>query len=278
MAGWVVLGAKGALGRAFAGTLSERGLLAAAFDLPELDITDSESVSRAISGSSPDFVVNCAAWTDVDGAEAEVERSRRVNSRAPGELAAICGDCAARLVHFSTDFVFDGTKTSAYTEEDGPDPICEYGRGKLLGERAVLASGGEHLVVRTAWLYSRSGGSFVDRIAVLATERDELRVVTDQVGSPTYAPDLVRGAAALAEAGLSGLYHFANSGTASRFELAAEVVRLLGLECRLVEATTDEFPSPAKRPAYSVLSTGLFERVTGAAPRHWREALAERFA
>jgi len=276
MSRWGVLGSDGALGSEFCRLLKRRGEVFAAFDIPLLDITDSARLCETLKHLSPEIVVNCAAWTNVDGAESNVPASRAVNVEAPGEMACICGDFGAKLVHFSTDFVFDGGASSPYSEGSVPNPISEYGRGKLLGEQAVLAGNGDHLVIRTAWLYGHTGTSFVEKMALLAAERDELKVVTDQVGSPTYARDLAEGALALIVAGGSGLFNFVNAGQASRYELVEEIIRLTGTTCRLVEATTDDFPAPAARPRYSVLSTEHFTSATGIEPRGWREALGDR--
>jgi dTDP-4-dehydrorhamnose reductase len=274
----MVLGSEGALGREFRELLGRRDEVCLARSRAQLDVSDADLLSAELRRERPDFVVNCAAWTDVDAAEANVAASRAVNAEAPAAMARFCDQVGARLLHFSTDFVFDGEKRSPYAESDEPAPLSEYGRGKLLGERAVLGAEGRYLVVRSAWLYGRTGRSFVEKIAGLAAARDELRAVTDQVGSPTFARDLAEGALALVSAGESGLFHFVNAGQASRYELVHEVVRLTGANCRLSEAGTDEFPAPAVRPAYSVLSTKRFTAATGLVPRHWREALGERYS
>ncbi len=273
---WIVLGSEGALGSEFCRLLEQQGEAFSGYDIPKLDITDPSQLSELLRQQSPEVLINCAAWTDVDGAESNVSASRAVNAEAPGEMARICEEIGAKLVHFSTDFVFDGEKRSPYTEADEPNPVSEYGKGKLLGEKAVLEAGPHHLVIRTAWLYGNAGASFVEKMARLAAERDELRVVTDQIGSPTYARDLAQGALTLVASGASGLVNFVNAGRASRYELVEEIIRLTGAACRLLEAATDDFPAPAARPHYSVLSTERFTSATGIEPMDWRKALGER--
>jgi dTDP-4-dehydrorhamnose reductase len=224
----------------------------------------------------PSLVINAAAYTDVDGCETHESDALAVNATGPANLAEACGQCGARLVHVSTDYVFDGIKGTPNLPDDPIAPQSAYGRTKADGERRVrelLPDG--HVIVRTSWLFGMHGKNFVKTILKLAAERPELRVVTDQVGCPTYAPDL---AAALLICGLSattGTFHFCNAGACSWNEFAAEIVRLTGAPCRVLPRTTAELNRPAKRPAWSVMSTESFTDATGVEPRPWPQALSE---
>lgn len=264
------------------------------FDLPDFDITDRRQVRAVLQELRPELVVNCAAFTDVDGCESREELAHRVNAEGPGHLAEAARDVGAVLVHISTDYVFDGAGNRPYTEEDPVGPRSAYGRSKLAGERAILDSGlAEYLIIRTSWLYGPGGKNFVDTIARLAAEREELRIVADQVGSPTYTGDLARAIFRLLDAVSGrdrsgrrsspyGIYHFSNGGSCSWYEFAREIIARLKEGGRPVRVgrvlpiRTEEYPLPASRPAYSVLSKEKYRRVTGAEVPHWREGL-ERY-
>ncbi len=258
---------------------------------PELDISDREQVLRRMAALRPRVIVNCAGYTRVDQCESEEEPARRVNGLGPGFLAEAAREIGATLVHISSDYVFDGKAGRPYREEDPTGPESAYGRSKLLGEQVVQASGLEkYFIIRTSWLYGPDGNNFVETILRLAREREELRIVADQVGSPTHTRDLARGIFQLlktAAAGpaehspVYGLYHFANQGRCSWFEFAREIIRLAaqnGMELKVrsvVPIRSGEYPRPAPRPAYSVLATDKYQRVTGADIPSWQESLKE---
>jgi dTDP-4-dehydrorhamnose reductase len=276
-----VTGAGGQLGRCLAARLSEHPefALAAALDRAALDVTDEKAVRRAVEtapGGPPDVVANAAAMTHVDRCESEPELAQRANALAPGWLAEAAQAVGARLVQLSTDYVFDGRAARAYREEDPTAPRSVYGRTKLEGERRALAACPEALVVRTAWVYG-PGRNFVATILQAAARARRggppLRVVDDQRGSPTYAGHLADALLRLVEAGAGGLYHVANSGTATWWELARAAVDAWGHpELPIEKVTTDEFPRPAPRPSWSVLDLGRAERAGVRMPA-WREGL-----
>ena len=248
----LVTGAKGMLGHRVAAVAREREHAVTPTDLPELDLTDPAAVRGFVERAAPDAIVNCAAYTDVDGCESNEELATRVNGDAAGNVAR----CGVPVIHVSTDYVFPGdNRRSPYVESDQPGPKTAYGRSKLAGERAVLEADDRHAVVRTAWLFGEGGNNFVDTMLRLGAERDEVSVVFDQVGSPTWTGHLAPALVDLAERGTGGVFHAAGGGACSWFELAIEAMRLRELDCRVVAVTTDEFPRPAPRPAFSVLAT-----------------------
>lgn len=269
---WLVTGAGGALGTELCRALAGRQLTART--RAELDIADESAVRAAVAGH--DVVLNAAAWTDVDGAESNKVGAFVVNAVGPGYLAAACAEHGATLVHVSTDYVFAGDATSPYREDDPPGPRSAYGRSKAAGEQAVLAAGGRAYVVRTAWVYGAAGGNFVKTIARLARDRDTIDVVEDQHGSPTWSRDLAHGLVALPRSTAPpGIYHYTNAGATTWCGLARAVFEELGADPRRVRpTTTDRFPRPAPRPAYSVLSTERWAAAGLPAPRPWRVALA----
>ena len=269
---WLITGAGGQLGMHL---LAQLGRDALGFDRASLDITSAAAVSAAVRDARPDVIVNAAAYTAVDAAETDELTALAVNATAVSHLANAAADAGARLVHVSTDYVFDGTASRAYEPSDLTAPRTAYGRTKLAGERFAVASGGH--VVRTAWVYGGPSANFVDTMLRLSSERDTVDVVSDQIGSPTYAHDL---AAALIELGqssvTSGILHYANAGTGSWFDLAQEVFRAAGLDPERVRpVSSTEFVRPAERPAWSVLSTAAWTDAELRAPRDWREAVRE---
>jgi dTDP-4-dehydrorhamnose reductase len=263
----------------------------AELDLPEFDLTDFYLIEAALGKFSPEVIVNCAAYTNVDGAEAEEPLALRINGEGPWNLAQIARQLGAILVHVSTDYVFDGKNHSPYREIDPVAPKSAYGRTKLAGERAIIESGLESFyIVRTSWLYGPNGKNFVETIIRLAMEREELRIVADQVGSPTYTVDLAKaifnliGQKANPQSpvpGLHGIYHFSNEGQCSWYEFACAVIALArqqGLSIktrRVVPIRTDEYPLPARRPAYSVFSKDKYRAVTGAVVPDWQSSLQQ---
>lgn len=270
---WLVTGAGGMLGHDLCAVLngfSDSEVIAATRS--DLDVTDAAAVRAAVAGA--DVVLNAAAWTDVDGAEAAEGAATAINGHAVRHLAAAAGP---RLIHFSTDYVFDGTATKPYPEGEARSPVNAYGRSKAVGEKAVLAAGGS--VVRTAWLYGAHGGNFVRTMLRLAVERDTLDVVDDQEGPPTWSYALAGQAVALASAvregrAAPGVYHGTAAGSTTWFGLARAVFAEAGLDPGRVRPTTsDRFPRPARRPAYSVLGHDGWAG-TGVAPLgDWRPML-----
>jgi dTDP-4-dehydrorhamnose reductase len=274
---WLVTGAGGMLGREVVALL---GPAATALTRADLDITDRSAVVEAVADH--DVVVNTAAWTDVDGAEAHEAAATAVNGDAVALLATACADAGARLIQISTDYVFDGHGTAPYAEDAPTAPINAYGRGKLVGERAALDAHG--YVVRTAWLYGAHGRNFVATMLNLATTRDTVDVVTDQVGQPTWARALAAqlvelGGRAVAGAAPPGVYHGTATGVASWFDLARATFAAVGLDPERVRPTTsDRFVRPARRPSYSVLAHGRWT-LAGVSPQpDWQSQLKEALA
>jgi len=242
----------------------------------DLDVTDSAAVIRAFEAHRPDAVINCAAYTDVDGAEADEAAATELNGRAAGTVAEGAAAIGASVLQPSTDYVFDGDKGSPYVESDPTGPHTAYGRSKLAGEHAVAAANDRHFVVRTSWLFGVAGKNFVDAMLGLARERDELKVVDDQIGRPTYTGHLADGLVRLASSEAYGIHHLAGGGEeCSWFAFAGEIFRQAELDVRTVPCTTEEFPRPAPRPAYSVLGS---ERPDAIRLPDWREGLAAYFA
>jgi dTDP-4-dehydrorhamnose reductase len=262
----LVCGADGMLGRRVVAEGRARGHEVRGTDLPELDLTDAAATQRFFADVAPDAVVNCAAFTDVDRAETDEQLALRINR----DTAASAAAAAPYLVHVSTDYVFAGDASTPYVESHTPDPRTAYGRTKLAGEEAVRTAGEHHAIVRTAWLYGAGGKNFVDTILRLAAERDELKVVDDQVGSPTWTGHLAPALVDLAERGGAGVFHATNEGQCSWHALAVEALDRAGVDCRVLPVTTDEFPRPAPRPAYSVLAT---EREDGLTLPPWQEGV-----
>lgn len=267
----LILGAGGMLARALEAELPR----ARPLTIADCDITKPEEVAREIAPGTG-VVYNAAAYTQVDAAENDPAHLV-VNDTAMGIVAARCREVGAALVHVSTDYVFDGRGTRPYRESDSVDPVNAYGQGKLAGERRVLESGAAAAVVRTSWLFGAGGPSFPEAILrQVESGKTELRVVADQTGRPTATADLARAMRLLAEKGARGVFHFANAGETTWWELAREVLFAAGHGHVLVRpCSSAEFPRPARRPAYSVLDTALYEKETGERPRPWRAAVQE---
>ncbi len=247
-------------------------------DAAELDITDAGAIRRTMAERRIDVVVNCAAYTDVERAEREEAAADRLNREAAGELAAAVREADATLIHISTDYVFDGTSPEPYTEESPAAPQSVYGRTKLAGEEAIRASGCKHLILRTSWLYSEYGHNFLKTMLRLTAERERLNVVFDQTGTPTYAGDLALAIFSIVEKGLyagnEGTYHFSDEGACSWYDFAVEIAAAVGHDkCRIEPCRTDDYPTAARRPAYSVLDKSKLKRTFGIEIPHWRESM-----
>ena len=276
----LVFGRIGQLGSALAEVLSDR-YETRFIDQPELDLTAPESVRDHVQTYQPSIVINAAAYTAVDRAETEPELAHVINARAPGSLAYACDEAGAVLIHYSTDYVFDGTASMPYTETAAVAPTGVYGQSKLAGEIAVASATQRYVILRTAWLYSAVGHNFVKTMLKLADSGQPVHVVADQVGSPTYAQDLARVTRSIIEVLNSsredcfGLYHVTNSGTTSWHGLAQEIFRLAAHQDVVVQPiSTEEYPTPAPRPAYTALDCSKLEQVFGLTLPSWRDALA----
>jgi dTDP-4-dehydrorhamnose reductase len=275
---WLVTGGSGQLGIAVSAELDSRGIRFTSLGSKDLDITKPVLISDFVRQNAPSVIVNCAAWTDVDGAESNEEFAANVNSRGAENLAKAAESTGAKLIHVSTDYVFSGESQKPFEIDDQIDPQSAYGRTKADGEKKVLTFYPENsYVVRTAWLYSAKGKNFAKTMTRLALNGDgEVRVVNDQVGQPTSAVDL---APQIVELGLGvapvGIYHGTNGGQASWFEFAQEIFSLAGTDInRVVPVASREYPRPAKRPSYSVLSHEGWSKTSIAPMRDWKIALA----
>ncbi len=270
----VVLGAAGQLGREVADELRRRGTEVLAVGRGRADLCDTEGTAALAARFGTRAVYNCAAYTDVDGCESNLDLAMEVNGRAPERLAAaLPSDC--RLIHVSTDYVFDGRGRRPYREGDATAPQTVYGRSKLRGERGVLDAGG--LVVRTSWVFGPEGRNFVSAIASRIGQGKAPRVVSDQVGCPTYAPYLARALVDLAAAGASGIVHYCNTPATSWHGFADAIADALGLNVPITPTLSSELTRPAVRPAYSVLDTARFEALTNREVEGWRPGLDEYF-
>lgn len=219
----------------------------------ELDVTKAETVKRRLDLERPDIVINCAAWTDVDGAETTEEAAFAINGKGAGNVAAAAAEIEARVVHVSTDYVFDGAKGAPYVESDQPAPLSAYGRTKLAGEEAVAAANRRHFIVRSAGLFGLGGGNFVETMLSLAKKQNEVTVVRDQVSSPTYTWHLAYGIVRLIEGIEYGIHHMAAAGQCSWYEFAAEIFEQAKVECRPLSITSAQYGAAAERPAFSAL-------------------------
>ncbi len=278
----VLTGAAGMLGCELVPALGNRMGEAASkklfcFDL-DLDICDAPSVSAKLAELQPKTVINAAAYTDVDGCEFAEGQAMAVNATGAGNLARACRELGATLVHFSTDFVFDGGSQTPYRTDDKANPLSVYGQSKWAGERAIGETGCAHLIIRTSWLFGPHGKNFVEAILARARQGDSLSVVTDQVGCPTLASDLAEAVLCLLDVGATGTVHYCNAGPCSWHEFAVEIVRQAGIDVTVAPITSDVLDRPALRPACSVLDTTSYTSLTGNQPRSWRAALTGYFA
>lgn len=273
----LVLGGRtGLLGQALVRVLNEQDWQVTALGRADLNILDSGQMATVLDAHKPQVLFNTVAYTQVDKAEDEPDQAKLFNATLPGLLAQAVKNKDIKLVQFSTDFVFDGKQSlRPYRPEDAANPLSVYGATKLAGEQAIKTAKIDSLILRTAWLFGPYKTNFVEKITNLAQTRPSLNVVHDQIGSPTYTLDLARYSLALVEAKAQGLFHVVNSGRASWCELASKAVACLGLPCQVQAITTDQYPTKAVRPAFSVLDTSVLTRVTGITPRPWNEALQD---
>lgn len=271
----LIFGAGGQVGRALAATAPADAHFVA-LDRSRCDVTDPEAVARAVSEAAPDLVFNAAAYTAVDRAESEPEAAARLNGAAPGFMAQASKTAGARFVHVSTDFVFNGTSGTPYLPGDATDPQSVYGATKLQGEQTAAAADPEALIVRTAWVYAARGANFVRTMLRFMAERERLTIVADQIGTPTYAPSLAAALWSLARAGASGVHHFTDAGIASWYDFAVAIqeeamaLGLLQRSAAIVPIPSGDYPTPARRPAFSVLDKSATWAALGGPPPHWR--------
>lgn len=247
-------------------------------DVEELDITDAQAIEDCVTGNKVDYIVNCAAYTAVDAAESNVELCTKLNVEAPTLLAQVAHKHAAKLVHISTDYVFDGTNCRPYREDDPLCPTSVYGSTKADGEKHIIDVAPESIIIRTAWLYSPHGKNFVKTMLELGRSRDSLRVVSDQVGTPTYALDLASVVKTFIDCDEwhPGIYHFSNEGAISWYDFTLAIHRIAGITtCHVLPCMTEDYPTPATRPHYSVLDKSKIKRTLGIEIPHWEESLEQ---
>lgn len=270
----LVTGAAGQLGQDVVKELERKGHEAVGVDRHQLDITDAGAVHSLISDVKPDAILHCAAYTNVDKAEEDREGAYNVNALGSENLAKAASDNQSKLLYVSTDYVFDGSATEPYEVDHPTKPLGVYGETKLAGEEMVQKHLERYYIVRTAWVYGIHGNNFVKTMLKLGAERNELGVVHDQVGSPTYTVDLARFMVELAETDKYGIYHASNEGVCSWYEFAVEIFKQAGIEVKVNPLTTEQFPRPAERPKYSVLSKKKITEQGFTPLRNWKEALA----
>ncbi len=278
----LVTGANGQLGQSLQTLVLQDPSLPFRFiflDKDRLNIANEQSVKDAFKTFNPEVLVNCAAYTQVDKAEQEHEKAFEINATGVGLLAKACAETNALLLQISTDFVFDGKQNNPYNETAMTNPMNVYGQSKHMGEQLAMLYHSQSIIIRTSWLYSPYGQNFVKTMLRLGRERKSLQVVYDQIGSPTYAPDLAQAIVQLAlqreSIDTGKLYHYANTGVASWYDLAVETFNLAGIDCEVTPILTHQYPTPAQRPAYSVLDTSKIRSELGLHIPYWRDSLAK---
>lgn len=247
-------------------------------DYADLDITNADAVQSFLSAHHFDYIINCAAYTAVDKAESDMENAFRLNAEAVGVLAKAAHERGTKLIHISTDFVFDGRKHKPYLEEDAPSPLNIYGKSKWRGEEICLIENPASIILRTSWLYSPFGNNFVKTMQRLGNERKELGVIYDQIGTPTYALDLARcimEVISQPEKQVGGIFHYSNEGVCSWYDFAVAIMDLSGLNCLVKPLETSEYPTPAKRGHYTVLNKKKIRQAFGIAIPHWQHSLRD---
>ncbi|HET8976079.1 MAG TPA: dTDP-4-dehydrorhamnose reductase [Solirubrobacterales bacterium] len=271
----LVTGAGGMLGSDVVAVARAQGHEVAAFDRDHLDVTDPARVERTIARERPGAVINCAAWTNVDGAEEDERGAELVNGEGAHFVADAAAKVDAKVLYVSTDYVFNGEKRGPYTENDDPDPINAYGRSKLAGERATALAAKRSFIVRTSWLFGIHGGNFVETMLRLAQGGGPVVVVHDQIGCPTYTGHLASGLVRLIDTDAYGIHHMAGGGSCSWYEFAMEIFRQAEVVTRVMASTSDMMDRPAKRPAHSVLASGRLDPIT---LPEWQRGLADYLA
>lgn len=269
----LIFGAGGQLGRDLTAVFS-RAARVIGLDIDTIDIAESDAAATAMDRCGPKLVVNAAAYTNVEGAEDDRENAFRVNETGARNVARACAQRGIPVVHYSTDFVFGGTSDRPYEPDDPVAPKGVYAESKAAGDAAVAEECTNHFVVRTAWLYGIGGNNFVEKILALAETRPSLKVVTDEVGSPTFTADLAEATAALVKTDAYGIYHCVNAGSCSRFEFAQAILKAAGMNTAVEPCLAEAFPSKAPRPKYSVLSNDKLEAACGYVMPAWEDALA----
>lgn len=275
-----VTGYKGQLGCEIRELTNDFNAEFAFHDLDTLDISDKSKVLETVEEFNPDFIINCAAYTNVDRAEEEEKLAKTVNADAVKNLTEAAKKCNSYIVHISTDYVFDGSKNIPYKEEETPNPVTAYGRTKLEGEKNALVHE-KSLVIRTSWLYSSYGNNFVKTMLKLGEERDSLDVIYDQAGTPTYAADLATSILHIcrdlfySQKKINEVYHFSNEGVCSWYDFSKRIMSIADIDCTINPIETSQFPTPAKRPAYSVMNKSKIKERFGLNIAHWEESLVE---
>jgi len=273
----LITGANGQLGSAlnilFSHQADRFGIINAGHK--DLDITDFLKVQEYLRKTIPDYLINCAAYTAVDKAESEQNRAFDINEDGARNLAKASAALNIPIIHISTDFVFDGSSSTPLSEEDLCRPINVYGQSKYEGEKAVQAENDKHFIIRTSWLYSNFGSNFLKSISKLAKEKSSLNIVFDQIGTPTFANDLAEAIVKIIDSNASdyGIYHYSNEGVASWYDFAKELIELQGIQCDVRPILTSQYPTPAKRPAYSVLNKAKIKSTFGIDIPYWKESL-----
>jgi dTDP-4-dehydrorhamnose reductase len=272
---WLITGAGGMVGSDLHQALLARDVEVVALTRSDLDITNSRSVNAAVLEARPTIIANCAGYTRVDGAESDERVANAINGSSVEFLAQAANSAGALLLHISSDFVFDGRKQTPYEINDQPSPLSAYGRSKRLGELAATHAQ-KHVVARTSWLFGQRGPNFVEAIRnQIRNGTNPLRVVNDQRGCPTYTPHLAEALIRIANLDANGIIHYADEPECTWYDFACAIVEEMGASVTVKPVSSDEFPRPATRPAYSVLSTERYQRITGVKPESWREGLRE---
>lgn len=272
----LVTGGKGQLGESIKSVAHLPGYNFIYKGALELDITDKEGVISFFDKHKIDWCVNCAAYTAVDKAEMDVETATKINTLGPEILAQVCNEFQTKLIHISTDFVFDGKANEPYTETSLPNPISVYGVTKLEGERRIISKLKTYFILRTSWLYSEFGNNFMKTMIRLASERDQLNVVNDQIGSPTYARDLALIIIEIIKTNSDryGIYNYSNQGIASWYDFAVAIFDIANISITVNPIPTEDYPTPALRPSYSVLDTTKIKQNLNVNPPYWRDSLS----
>ena len=266
-----VLGGRGMLGSDVVSVCRQQGLEPIAYDLPEFDITDTDHLQHAVAGA--EIIVNCAAYTNVDGAESQSELAYQVNAEAVGRLGAFACEAGKWVLHISTDFIFDGCGNKPYVETDHPNPINTYGKTKLAGEQLLTRSGCEYCIVRVEWTYGSAGNNFVTKLIQRAKSQDTLKVVDDQTGSPTATIEAAKVICKLLRKKPEGMFNFASAGYVTRFGIAEFILDRLSLDVNLLPCKTSDFPSPATRPLNSRFDCSKIMRLLDEPIEHWQAPL-----